>query len=249
MLSIKVYYKLIITDMKLTEKVVLLTGASEGIWEQIALRLASEWVSLALVARNKEKLDAVAEACMSNWAKKVNCYSQDLSNTWELAGLTQQIKNDFWGIDILINNAGIWQKMMQLDEVEKDAIDPIIETNLNAVIHLTHSVLPILRTREEGAILNVVSQSWVVAQWGQSIYTATKYWVRGFTDVLKGDLKWSNVRVAGVYQAGTNTNMFAQQGETMPLENFADPADLADIITYMLGQPPKIWMHEVRICF
>ena len=235
--------------MKLQGKVVLLTGASEGIWEQIALRLASEWVSLALVARNGEKLEQVAETCVELWAKKVQSYSQDLSITSELAGVVEQVHSDFWGIDILINNAGIWQKMMQLDEIEKENINPIIETNLNAVIHLTHSVLPILRKQEEWAILNIVSQSGVVAQWGQSVYTATKYGVRGFTDVLKGDLKWSNVRVAWVYQAGTNTKMFAQQGETMPLENFADPADLADIITYMLGQPPKIWMHEVRVSY
>jgi len=235
--------------MNINWKIVLLTGASEGIWEQIALRLAHEWVSLALVARNKEKLEKVSEECQKVWAQKVIVYSQDLSNTWELAGLVEQIKSDFWGIDVLINNAWIWQKMMQLDEVAKEAIDPIIETNLNAVIHLTHSVLPILRTREEWVILNVVSQSWVVAQWGQSVYTATKYGVRGFTDVLKGDLKWSNVRVAWVYQAGTNTKMFEQQWETMPLENFADPADLADIINYMLTQPPKIWMHEVRVCY
>jgi NADP-dependent 3-hydroxy acid dehydrogenase YdfG len=80
------------------------------------------------------------------------------------------------------------------------------------------------------------------------VYTATKYWVRGFTDVLKKDLKDSNVRVAWVYQAGTNTNMFGNTGETMPLEKFTDPADLADIIKYMLWLPKKVWMHEVRVC-
>jgi short-subunit dehydrogenase len=235
--------------MKLQNTVIIITGASAGIGEQIALRLASEGVSLALIARNEERLKEVADEAMKVGAKEVRLYPTDLSQTDALSGLVEKIATDFGQIDVLINNAGIWQKMMQLDEVSADKIDPIIATNLSSVVHLTHSVLPHLRNRPEAAILNIVSQSGVVAQGGQSIYTATKYGVRGFTDVLKGDLKESNVRVAGVYQAGTRTKMFEQQGETMPLEKFADPADLADIICYMLSQPPKIWMHEVRVTY
>jgi len=202
-----------------------------------------------ILARNLERLKEVWREAMKLWAKSVAAYPIDLSDTESISQLVSKIESDQWTIDILINNAGIWQKMMQLDEVEADKIDPIIATNLSAVVHLTHSVLPILRKQPEAAILNIVSQSWVVAQWWQSIYTATKYGVRGFTDVLKWDLKWSSVRVAGVYQAGTRTKMFENTGETMPVEKFADPADLADIITYMLGQPPKIWMHEVRVTY
>ena len=235
--------------MNLKGKLVIITGASEWIWEQIALRLAKEETKLALIARNAGKLQSVAEKALELWAAEVKSYSQDLSKTWELSSLVDQIHADFGAIDVLINNAGIWQKMMQLDEIEAEKIDPIIATNLSSVLHLTHGVLPILRKQAEAVILNVVSQSGVVAQGWQSIYTATKYGVRGFTDVLKWDLKESNVRVAGVYQAGTRTKMFDTQGETMPVEKFADPADLADIICYMLSQPPKIWMHEVRVTY
>ena len=235
--------------MNLENKVVVVTGASEGIGEQIAIRLGKQGACLALIARNEERLNEVAELAKAAGAKQVRVYPMDLSQTADISEKISQIESDFGSIDVLINNAGIWQKMMQLDELAADKIDPIIATNLSAVIHLTHSALPILRKQKEGVILNVVSQSGVVAQAGQTVYTATKFGIRGFTDVLKGDLKESNVRVAGVYQAGTRTKMFEQQWETMPLEKFADPADLADIISYMLTQPPKIWMHEVIVCY
>lgn len=234
--------------MNLKNKVIIITWASEGIWAAIALKLAEEWTQLALIARNKEKLDKVAEQAKSAWASRVETYSCDLQVQSQIETSVSSIKSDFWGVDILINNAGIWQKMMQLDEVESDTIDNVIGTNLTGLIHMTHLVLPVLRSREEAAILNISSQSGIQAQDGQSVYTATKYWVRGFTDVLKKDLKDSNVRVAWVYQAGTNTNMFGNTGETMPLEKFTDPADLADIIKYMLWLPKKVWMHEVRVC-
>jgi len=235
--------------MNLKNKIIIVTGASAGIWEAIALRLSKQWCKLALLARSEDKLEQVASNCLKNGSPEVKAYKCDISHTSQLWELTRQIHQDFWAIDGLINNAGIWQKMMQLDEVSSEHIDPIIATNLSWVVHLTHSVLPILRQQSEAVILNIVSQSWVVAQWWQSIYTATKFGVRGFTDVLKWDLKWSNVRIAWVYQAGTNTQMFANTGETMPLENFTDPNDLADVVAYMLWLPPKIWMHEVRVTY
>lgn len=234
--------------MNLEDKVVIVTGASQGIGAAIALALAEAGCQLALVARNTQKLTDIAAKAKNFWAKRVATYGCDLQKTSEIASSVSQIHSDFWAIDVLINNAGIWQKMMQLDEVTSDTIDSVIQTNLTGLIHMTNVALPILRQQDEAAILNISSQSGIQAQDGQSVYTATKYWVRGFTDVLKKDLKESNVRVAWVYQAGTNTDMFASQGETMPLEKFTDPADLADVIKYMLWLPPKVWMHEVRVC-
>jgi NADP-dependent 3-hydroxy acid dehydrogenase YdfG len=127
---------------------------------------------------------------------KVEIYSCDISDTAKISETVNSIKSDFGVIDVLINNAGIWQKRMQLDEVEKDMIDPIIQTNLSGVIHMTHSVLPIMRELSEAAVINVISQSGVVAQDGQSVYTATKFGIRGFTDVLKKDLADTNIRIA-----------------------------------------------------
>jgi len=235
--------------MKLRNKTTIITGASAGIGEAIALKLAWEGTRLALLARNEEKLNNVAERCLKLGAERVEVYPCDISEIVRIPKIIAQIKSDFWAIDILINNAGIWQKRMQLDEIEKDMIDPIIQTNLSGVIHMTHSVLPIMRELSEAAIINIVSQSGVVSQDGQSIYTATKFGVRGFTDVLKKDLADINIRIAGIYQSWTNTKMFENTWETMPIEKFTDPNDLADVIRYMLSLPPKIWMHDVRVCY
>jgi short-subunit dehydrogenase len=114
---------------------------------------------LALLARTQEKLSEVAKKCLALGALKVNIYACDISDTGKISEQVAKINSDLGGVDILINNAGIWQKMMQLDEIEKEMIDPIIATNLSGVIHMTHSILPILRERSEAAIINVVSQS------------------------------------------------------------------------------------------
>ena len=107
--------------------------------------------------------------------------------------------------------------------------------------------MPGLRARGEAAVLNVISKSGVVAQAGQSVYTATKYGMRGFTDVLKTDEAETGVRVSGLYQSGTNTGMFAKAGEEVPNHIFTEPDDLAAVVVFMLSRPAKLWLLEVRV--
>lgn len=235
--------------MNLKGKVVVVTGSSDGIGKAVALRLAKDEVKLVLIARNEEKLAAVREQALTLWAASVNAYACDMSDTHLLESTVETIISDLWEVDVLVNNAGIWQKSMQLDQIESSTIDDVIEINLTALIRSTRLFLPMLRTREQAAIINVSSKAWVVPQGGFSVYSATKYGVRGFTEVLKEDLKDTSIRVAWLYQSGTNTNMFAKVDEDFPVEKFTDPADLADVVGYMLWLPPKIWLHDVRVAF
>lgn len=233
--------------MKLKNKVIVITWASDGIGKEIALRLAQEGSKLALIARDEKKLSDVSGKAKELGAADVKFYPCDIRQTSNLAKVIKSIISDFNGVDILINNAGIWQKVIPIDEIEESIVDDIIATNLSAVIHTTRLLLPTLRTRDEAAIINVISKSWIIAQEGQSVYTASKYGVHGFTEVLKADLKNTKIKVAGVYQSWTNTKMFEKAWETFPTDNFTNPSDLADIIAYMLSRPDKIRLHDVRV--
>jgi len=233
--------------MKIKDKVIVVTGASDGIGKEIALRLAKEGTKLALLARNTERLELVAKAAREAGAQEVNVYSCDISKSDQIAQAVSQITSDFPSVHVIINNAGVWQKLSQLDDIEDAIVHEVIATNLTGMILLSKKLMPTLRKQDEAAIINVASKSGITAQDGQSVYTASKYGVRGFTDVLKSDLKDSSIRVAGVYQSGTNTQMFAKSNQDFPVETFSEPADLADIIAYMLMLPPKIWLHDVRV--
>lgn len=233
--------------MNLKNKTIVITGASDGIGKQISLRLAKEGTNLALIARDKNRLDEVKAEVIKSGALDAKVYSCDVRNTSELTKTVGKIITDFKMVDILINNAGVWQKLGQLDEIESEVIDEVISTNLSALIHTTKLFLPYLKARDEAAIINVSSKSGVIAQEGQSVYTASKYGVRGFTEVLQLDLKDTNIKVAGLYQGGINTQMFAKTGDKFPIERFTEPADLADVVAYMLSLPKKIWLSEVRV--
>lgn len=233
--------------MQLSGKTVIVTGGSDGIGRHICLKLAAEGCRLAVLGRNSDRLAAVVQESLDAGALQVRSYVCDMADAQAIAATAKVVEEDFDGVDILINNAGIWHKAGPLDTITDEMLVATVQTNLTGLMQLTRAVLPGLRRRDAAAILNVSSKSGVVAQAGQSVYTATKYGVRGFTDVLKEDEAASGVRVAGLYQSGTNTGMFAKAGEEVPNHIFTEPEDLADVVVFMLSRPAKLWMHEVRI--
>jgi short-subunit dehydrogenase len=233
--------------MKLMNKTIVITGASDGIGKQVALRLAKEHTNLILIARNETRLQETKTEAEKIGASLVAIYSCDIGDIHNLKKNIQKIISDHPQIDVLLNIAGIWQKMMPVEDMREELIEEVIQTNLTGLIYCTKLLLPILKKQKEAAIINVSSKSGIVAQAGQSVYTASKFGVKGFTDVLKVDLKGTSVRVAGVYQGGTNTQMFHKAGDNPPVEKFTNPADLADIIVYMLSRPEKTWIHEIQV--
>jgi len=233
--------------MRLKNKVAIITGASDGIGKQISLRLAKEGAKMALVARNNKNLQKVKQISLKLGAEKVEIYPCDITITKALEKTVKKIVSDFGEVNILINNAGIWQKLSPIEKIDERVVDSVIRVNLTALIHCTRLVLPYLKRQKEAAIINISSKSGVTGQEEQSVYAASKWGVRGFTEVLKTDLSGSSVRVAGVYQSGINTQMFKKAGENFNTKKFTNPADLADAVVYMLSRPKKIWLHEVRV--
>lgn len=141
-------------------------------------------------------------------------------------------------------------KKQQLDKVSDEEIINVISTNLTGMILLTQKILPLLRKSPNSFIINISSRSGYSAQSGQSVYSASKYGVRGFTEVLREDLKDTNIRVSGIYQGGTNTQMFNKAGESFSndlLSTFIPTTGIANVIIFLIKLPKGIWLPEIRI--
>ncbi len=224
--------------MIVKDKVVLVTGASEGIGLEVAKKIAESGAKVIGVSRNIE-----SGKFESNF-EKVNC---DVSRVSDIKNLVDHIKEKYGQLDAVINNAGIWQKLSGLEDVADARIDELIDTNLKGVLFLTKYTMSLLKKQPEALLVNIVSRSGVIAQAGQSVYTASKYGVRGFTDVLREDLKDSNVHVMAVFQAGTNTQMFKKAGDDFPVEKFTEASDLASQIVNAINSPTKLWVNELHV--
>jgi len=237
--------------MQLTNKAVIVTGASDGIGREIALALGKRGINVALVARNADKLNSVLSELIKLGVTNSHAYICDLQKPTQIKSVFAQIISDY-GPDLmgLVNNAGIWQKKALLPAIPDREIRDVIETNLLGVIHTTKVVLPHFLTLPEAAVINVSSRSGCSAQPLQSVYSAAKWGVKGFTEVLKVDLQDTHVHVAGVYQGGTNTAMFNKTGEDFSPEKLASfiPADsLGELIATMLTLPAQTWISEIHV--
>lgn len=236
--------------MKLKNKVAIVTGANDGLGKQVALKLAKEKVLLALIARDEDRLSQVKAECEKSGCPKAEVYSCDISDGEMVKETVKQIEADFNEVQILLNIAGIWQKLNQTDQISDEEIDEVIDINLKGLIRITKTTLPILRRQKESLILNVSSHSGIAAKPGQAVYAASKWGVTGFTAVLREDLKETNIRVAGLYQGGVQTKLFEKAGdpkEPGKFRKFTKPDDLANVIVFMLSRPPQTWLYDVRV--
>ncbi len=231
-------------------KTYLITGASDGLGEEIALLLAKQKASLILLSRGKKKLDAVSKKAKALGSNKVDTIKCDITDKEDIKKAFEYISKKHKSVDGLINNAGIWQKISNIEDISEEDIDFVIDTNLKGLILITKYCLPLIKASGNGCIINISSRSGYLAQTGQTVYSASKFGVRGFTQVLKEDLKEMGIRVAGVYQGGTNTKMFSKAGEIIPndkLKTFIPKKELAEIIVFMLKRPSNIWIPEIRV--
>ncbi len=233
--------------MILKGKTAIITGASDGLGEAVAFGLSREGVNLALIARRKDRL---AEIKKQIKGVKVEVYPCDLKDIHQIKQTVKRIIVDFNNVDVLLNIAGIWQKKMPVEEIEEQIISDVIATNLTGLIQITRLVLPVLKKQDEAAVINVSSTSGYKIPPGQSVYSASKWGVRGFTEVIREDLRETNVKVSGIYQAGMKTGLFFKTGEKFApgvFEKFMEPKDLATVIVFMLARPKGIWLEEVRV--
>jgi NAD(P)-dependent dehydrogenase (short-subunit alcohol dehydrogenase family) len=178
-------------------------------------------------------------------------YVCDVSDPSQIKSTAKQIIADYSDNLVgLVNNAGIWQKKANLEDISDEELQSVLQVDLNGVIHFTKELLPHFKSVGESAIINISSRSGITAQAGQSVYSAAKWGIKGFTQVLKEDLKDTTVHVSGVYQGGTGTDMFNKAGENFTAEklnSFIKAADLGEVIAYMLALPPQIWLSEIHV--
>lgn len=162
--------------MKFTNKVAIVTGASQGIGKAVYLAFASEGAKVAICARDKAKLDEAAE--------EIGCgvFSAlcDVSCEGEVSSFVQQVQRRFGKIDILVNNAGETSSALLL-EMDNTFWNRMLANNLTSVFLMTRAVVPLMMQQKYGRIINVASMAAKRGSRYISAYSATKHGVLGFT--------------------------------------------------------------------
>lgn len=134
-----------IVIMDLKNKVVVVTGGSDGIGRHICLKLGMAGAQVALLGRNADRLASVKSETLAAGAPKAAGIVCDLQDIVQINAAVEMIKADFGGIDILVNNAGIWHKAGPLDTISPEMLETTVQTNLTGLMQMTQAALPAVR--------------------------------------------------------------------------------------------------------
>jgi len=177
----------------MTRPVMLITGASAGLGAEFARQCAARGEALALVARRRERMEALAKEIGGT----VHIFAADLAGEGAAAGLIAELGAEGLSVGTLINNAGFGLGGRFADR-PLARLSEMIDLNCRTLTELCHLVLPAMRERGKGAILNVASTAAFQPGPNMAVYYATKAYVLSFTEALHHELKDSGIRVSAL---------------------------------------------------
>jgi uncharacterized protein len=192
---------------QLKGKNIIITGASGGIGAEIAKLCAASGANLALLARSEDKLVRLQTELQESYQVRVEVFQLDVADSEKIKEVFTTINSRFDHIDILVNNAGYGVfREAHLATIEE--IKGMFDVNVVGLMACTSMVLPKMRERRYGHIINIASQAGKIATPKSSVYSASKHAVLGFTNALRMELSDLNVKVTAVNPGPIATNFF-----------------------------------------
>ncbi|MEV5569006.1 SDR family oxidoreductase [Spirillospora sp. NPDC052269] len=189
--------------MRQAFRTALVTGASSGIGESFARELAARGADLVIVARRAERLDQLARELVERFRVAVEVVAADLTDPAERDEVERRLRHD--PVELLVNNAGFGALGafvdLPLDEQLRE-----IDLNVNALVRLTHAVLPGMLARGRGGVLNVSSVAGFAPAPGSATYGATKAYVASFSESLHAEVVGQGVHVTALCPGFTRTD-------------------------------------------
>jgi NADP-dependent 3-hydroxy acid dehydrogenase YdfG len=244
---------------RLDGTVALVTGASSGIGAAAAVSLATQGAAVALVARRKDRLEALAKQIQGDGGRTM-VIEADVTDEEQAVAAVGRTVNELGRLDTLINNAGV----MLLGPVVDAPVSEwqrMVELNLLGLLYCAHAALPHLLTaaedgpRQVADMVNISSVAGRVPRLGSAVYNLTKHGVGAFGESLRQEVTTRHVRVSLVEPGATSTELATHlRPEVLQsmMSRFAgiermEAEDIADAITYIVTRPRRVAVNEILI--
>ena len=223
--------------MKHNGKTAFITGASAGIGRACAVKFAKEGANVVLADIDFEKLLSVKEE-VGKYNKNVLILECDVSNTESVKKAFEKAAEAFGGVDILINNAGLWRLMMDLELIPDETVEKFVGVNILGTFYCTREALPYMKEKGWGRIINIGSVAGEYGNAKMTVYSATKGAVISFTKALAKEVAQNGILVncvsPGTVSPSENADMdFVQPSELSYLGRTGSANENADLISFL----------------
>jgi NADP-dependent 3-hydroxy acid dehydrogenase YdfG len=228
---------------RLQGKKMLITGASSGFGRGIALACAAEGADLALVGRNEQRLQEVAELAGAAGSQVVIC-GADIADEAQILAAVAKAKEALGRIDVLVNDAGMNVTQRSIKDTTSDQWRQLLEVNLTAAFLFTKAVLPDMIAREEGTIINVASRAALHPHLAGGVgYSTSKQGMDSLTQVTNEEANPHGVRACLLCPGVGNTPLLDRRPVPPPAEQrlkMLQPEDLGAVVVLVASMPPRV---------
>ncbi len=229
--------------MKIQNKVFVVTGAGSGIGREITKAIIAIGGKVAGVDLRKEGLQELKKE-LGGQGDNLSIHEASVADKKAVEALPKEIMKDQGHVDGLINNAGIIQPFVKVNDLDYDAIDRVMGVNFYGTLYMIKAFLPELLKRPEGHIVNISSMGGFLPVPGQSVYGASKAAVKLLSEGLSSELIDTNVGVTVVFPGATSTNITKNSGVKSPMSQ--EDAKKANIPTQSPVDVAKLVVRAIQ---
>ncbi len=228
--------------MNLSDKIIVITGGAKGLGRALAMNLLAKKAKVIICDNNEAELRKTAGEIGAI------AHVADVTDELQLSAVVEKAVSQFGRIDIWINNAGIWMPPVSIENLDMDKAEKLININLLGTIKGVKVASKHMKSQGSGTLVNIISTTAFDGVNGSSgsMYVASKYALRGFTNVLRDELKDSGIDVLAVYPGGMKTDIF-NEAKPSNLDQFMPVETVAEKIVANLELPdPKAELIIIR---
>ncbi len=237
------------------KKIALVTGATAGIGQTIAQKLASLEYNLILTGRRNDRLEAIKAELVSNYKIEVLTLNFDIRQKNEVFTQINALEENWKDIDLLVNNAGLAAGLGSIQEGEIDDWERMIDTNIKGLLYMTRAVSPLMIVRKKGQIINIGSIAGKEVYPNGAVYCSTKHAVDALNKGMRIDMVQHGIKVSAIHPGMVDTEFSTvrfhgdkakadavYQGLT-PL--YAE--DIADAVEFAVTRPAHVNINDMII--
>lgn len=226
--------------MFLTDKVVLLSGASAGIGRSLLFRLIEAGALVAFCGRSEQKMNDLYLEIGAEEMKKHFSGIFCLSKETEIVNFIRGTYEKFGRIDYLINCAGLNSARGNVEEIDTEDLDWMYKINLRAPMIMMKETSKIMKPFKQGTIINVLSTVCLFSNEGIGAYTASKSGLDALTKVFRKEVRKDHIKVISVYPGGVNTGF-----RDTVREDYLSPESVAETILKTMNLPAEVMLDEI----
>ncbi|PKQ60693.1 NAD(P)-dependent oxidoreductase [Labilibaculum filiforme] len=236
-------------------KIAFITGATAGIGEACAKKLAKLGFNLIISGRRKENLEKVKQELIANYKIKVLAIELDVRNQDQVATKINSLPEEWTKIDLLLNNAGLAVGVSAVQEGIIDDWERMIDTNLKGLLYVTRAITPLMIANKKGQIINITSIAGKEVYPGGNVYCATKHAVDAITKGMRIDLLPHNIKVSSIAPGMVETefSVVRFKGDSKKADQVYQgftplyAEDIAETVEFIVTRPAHVNINDILI--